>query len=65
MFMALILPAFLLPSEARAARMKARIFSASFTPGALSTPDDTSTAGRARDAQRLGDVVRHRGRPTA
>src|SRR5512143_905838 len=31
------------PSEARAARMKARIFSGSFTPGALSTPDDTST----------------------
>src|SRR4029077_18505637 len=29
----------------RAARMKARIFSGSFTPGALSTPDETSTPG--------------------
>ena len=37
--------------------MKARILSGSFSPGARSTPDDTSTAGRARDAQRLGDVA--------
>src|SRR5262249_18240188 len=32
-------------SASRAARMKARILSGSFTPGARSTPDDTSTAG--------------------
>ncbi len=41
----------------RAARMKARIFSASFTPGALSTPEDTSTPPRARDAQRFRDIA--------
>src|SRR5215510_6559081 len=29
----------------RAARMKARIFSGSFAPGALSTPEETSTPG--------------------
>ena len=45
MFMALILPAFRRHSEARAARMKARILSGSFTPGALSTPEETSTPG--------------------
>src|SRR6187551_2292048 len=32
-------------SAARAARMKARIFSRSFSPGARSTPEDTSTPG--------------------
>ena len=37
--------------------MKARILSGSFSPGARSTPDDTSTAGARGDAQRLGDVA--------
>src|SRR5664280_56779 len=32
-------------SAARAARMKARILSGSFSPGARSTPEDTSTPG--------------------
>src|ERR1035437_6239376 len=32
-------------SAARAARIKARILSASFSPGARSTPEDTSTPG--------------------
>ena len=34
-----------LSAAARAARMKARILSGSFTPGARSTPDETSTPG--------------------
>ena len=34
-----------LSPRARAARMKARILSGSFSPGARSTPEDTSTPG--------------------
>ena len=43
-------------SAARAARMKARILSGSFSPGARSTPDDTSTPRRLGDRERLGDI---------
>ncbi len=44
-------------SATRAARMKARILSGSFSPGARSTPDDTSTAGARVIRKRLGDVA--------
>ena len=44
-------------AAARAARTKARILSGSFSPGARSTPDETSTPGGCGNAQSLADIA--------